>query len=416
MDQTLHDEKHHHHHHRRRSNKILPEYTELTAADIALLTQILSHAPRQGSSTLLESYKLIVGEQMSKLPPYLRTKIPWISSFCSLHNKINPFPVNSILEWLKEEVEHYIPQVWCSFRREKLFNEEQMKLLSVLEDLSVLWNATNQSKKSKGRASRMGLSHSHGTAKCSACILARIGGNAQALLALGAFFVGRVHSSIWKRSKRIMWVESWIRGAVDDNQEDQAIRKMWQLGMELRSMRKKAPIVDRAYVDEFVEKARAAEHDSETPLNLVRPSQPLADDHRNVADWLAQATADEVFEDEEVWQQLQPAQTSGPTSRAERNDDSAFEFEEDLEASQLFRASSSIYSQRSEWSQPSSHDTESELIGLYQHSTLTLVEAGKGGLFDEPAGEFRRKEKQSELAKYPRHPLSLVTKPRRNFV
>ena len=410
-DRTLHDQKQHH----RPSDKIL-QYTDLTAADIALLTQILSHAPRQGHSILKESYKLIVREQISKLPDYLRAKIPWISSFCSLHNKINPFPVNSILEWLRDEVDRCVPEVWSPLRRQKLLGEEQMKMLATLEDLSVLWRAPIQSKQKNGRTSNLGLSYGYGSAKCSACTLAQIGGNEQVLIALGAFFIGRVHSSIWKRSKRILWVESWIRGAVDDSMEDEAIRKMWRLGVELRDLRKRATVSDRAHVDEFVEKAKAIEHLRKGPVDQVGPIEPSAEDDQVVDDWLAQATADEVFDEEKVWQQLQPSQAAKPESSFEQDSGQALELEEDPEASQLFWVPSSVYSQNSEWSQPSSHDTESELIALYQHSTLTLANAGEEARARESNGQHGGKGKQSEFAKFPRHNLPPATKPRGNFV
>ena len=411
MDRTLHDQKQHHR--QNDKDKMLREYTDLTAGDIALLTRVLSHAPRQGrSSTVKESYKLIVREQISNLPRYLRAKIAWISSFCSLHKKINPFPVNSILEWLKDEVDRCVPEVWSPLRRQKLLNEEQMKMLAALEELSELWNAPDRSKQRNGRTSSIGLPNRRVSAKCSACILAQIGGDEQILLVLGAFFIGRVHSSIWKRSKRILWIESWIRGAVDDSKEDEAIRKMWQLGMDLGDVRKRAPGVDRAYVDEFVEKARGTEH--QRARNPAGPFGSVAEDDRVVDEWLAQATADEVFDDEEVWQQLQPSQAVEPDPDLEQQPETSVEFEDDLEASQLFRVPSSVYSQHSYWSQASSHDTESELIGLYQHSTLTLANARKETPPAESNSQRGGKGKQSERAKYPRHHLSLVTKPRGN--
>jgi hypothetical protein len=397
MDRTLHDQKQHH----RQSDKILREYTDLTAADIALLTQILSHAPRQGHSISKESYKLIVREQISKLPSYMRAKIPWVSSFCSLHSKINPFPVNSILEWLKDEVDRCVPEVWSPLRRQKLLDEEQMAMLATLENWSVLWNASDQSKQQNGRMSKMSFSNRRGSTRCSACILAQIGGNEQVLTALGAFFIGRIHSSIWKRSKRILWVESWVRGAVDDSMEDEAIRKMWRFGVELRDVRKRAPASDRAYVDEFVEKAKGTERPCERPMDQVGTTEPSVNDDRVVDDWLTQATADEVVDDEGIWQQLRPSQAGEPESSFEQEAEAAFEFEEDLEASQLFRVPSSVYSQPSEWSLPSSHDTESELIGLYQHSTLSLAKAREPARVRDSDGQHGVKGKQAGLAKHP---------------
>lgn len=359
-----------------------------------------------------ESYKLIVREQISKLPSNLRAKIPWISSFCSLHNKIDPFPVNSILEWLKDEVDHYVPAVWSPLRSNKLLNEEQVTMLAALENLSDLWCAPAQSTRKNRGISNAGLSSDFESTKCSGCVLARIGGNAQIVTTLGAFFIGRVHSSIWKRSKRIMWIESWIRGALDDNEKEEAIRKMWRFGIELREVRKKATSTDRAYVDEFVEKAQRTEHEAKVPSHRVGSIELPADEDRIADGWLAQTTADEVFNDKEPWQHHPPSQADEPDPNFEQEFGLVADLEADLEASQLFRVPSSVYSRNSELSQPSSHGTESELIGLYQHSTLALPMGGEAGQVAESDGQQGSKGKLSELATWPRHHLSLVTKPR----
>jgi hypothetical protein len=82
------------------------------------------------------------------------------------------------------------------------------------------------------------------------------------------------------------------------------------------------------------------------------------------------ATGDDPFDDDNTWQQLQPSKHDGPESNFEPQAGPTADVEVDTEASQLFRAPSSIYSQDSGWSQASSHDTERELIDLYRHSVF----------------------------------------------
>ena len=375
----MHDQKAHH----RRSDGIVYDYTDLTTAEINMLTKILSHAPKQRNSTLVRAYEQIVRDQTTKLPSHLRTKIPWISSFCSLHNRINPFPVNSVLEWLKDEVDRCVPEVWSPLQRQNAFNADQSEMLILLQDMSSVWNPPSEKKKKHGLARSLSVSRGPSSTKCTACILAQIGGNEQWLIALGAFFIGRVHSSIWKRSKRIQWAESWVRDAVGDDKADQTVRKMWQLGIQLRELRKNANVTSRSYVDEYVEQARSFNHDQPQK----RPHREDATvRHQGDGGWLSQvaaaddlfdhneqqpATADDPFDDENTWKQLQPSMQdeseppAGPTA----------DIEVDTEASRLFRVPSSIYSQDSGWSQASSHDMETQLIDLYRHSVFPRTSA-----------------------------------------
>lgn len=355
--------------HHRRDDQIVRNYTDLTPADIKLLTKILSHAPKQRNSTIAASYERIVREQTLTLPTHLRTKIPWISTFCSVHNRINPFVVNSIREWLKDEVDHCVPRVWSPLEEQNLLNAEQSKMLALVEELSTLWTPLQGSSQERSHQRKASVTYAYGSAKCGGCVLAQIGGHEQVLIAIGAFFIGRVRSSIWERSKRIIWMESWLRDTVDESGVDQAIRKMWDLGMELRELRKKANISERPYVHDYVERAQAVEQ-------AQRQKQPAQDDltevDQNADGWLSQvATADELFDNEAVWDELQPSKSSELEPNVDQDADSVEEFQEDLEASRLFRPPSSVYSQHSKRSQASSHNTESRLLDMYRHSAYT---------------------------------------------
>ena len=362
-----------------------------------MLTKILSHAPKQRNSPNANSYERIVRVQTSKLSAHLRAKIPWLSTFCSLHSKINPWPVNSILEWVKDEIDKCLPAIWSPLRTQRKLNEEQQRMLIIVQNLRCLWTPS-ESQQTKNRQRKPSISFGYGSAKCGACVLAQIGGNGDAPIAIGAFFIGRVRESLWKSSKRIIWIESWIRDAVEDSQADQAVRKMWQLGIGLRKARKNANTGDRSYVNEYVAEARA----SEQGQNQKQPIQtdPFADsnwlnqdataddvfngglEHGEIQDqkspleadnWLAQvAVADDLFDNKDAWDQLLPADQVETASASEKQVGAELGFDQDFEANHLFRPTSSVYSQRSDRSRASSHDSTDQLIDMYRHSKYTM--------------------------------------------
>jgi hypothetical protein len=400
MYQQLQDQSRHHVRSSRRNDRLIREYSDLTTGEIRLLTKILSHAPKQRNSPNANSYERIVQEKTSRLPSHLRARIPWLSTFCSLHSKIVPWPVKSILEWLKDEIDTFLPEVWSPLRTQRKLNEEQQRMLIVVENLRCLWTPS-ESQQTKSRQHRPSISFGYGSAKCSGCVLAQIGGNGDVLIAIGALFIGRVRGMIWKRSKRIVWIESWIRDAVEDSQADQAVHMMWQLGMELREVRKKANASDRSYVDEYAAEARAADQGQAqkqpTQTNPFDDSNWLdqdvtADDlfdrgleqgedqnqsmqHNTFEseNWLAQvATADELFNNQEEWDQLQPPRQVETESASEEQAGAGLGFGQDFETDHLFRPSSSVYSRRSDRSRASSHDSTDQLIEMYRHSKYTM--------------------------------------------
>lgn len=297
-----------------------------------------------------------------------------------------------------------MPEIWSPLQRQSALIADQAKMLTLLQDMTSLWNPPKEQRQKHSLARSLSVTRGHSSTKCSACILAQIGGNEQLLIALGAFFIGRVHSSIWKRSKRIQWVESWVRDTVEDDIVDQTIRKMWQLGIELRELRKNTKVRDRSYVNEYVERARSSKPG---PPAMPPYRESVTGGYQDAGGWLSQvaaaddlfdhderqtqppsatdrrdvnqqqnsfldeaATADELFNDENTWKQLQPSMQDKPESDLEPQAGPTADIEVDTDASRFFRVPSSIYSQDSGWGQASLHGTESELIDLYRHSVF----------------------------------------------
>lgn len=248
----LHDDETHH----RTRNLPAAHYTDLSSADIALLTAILNHAPSSSKSILTSSYETIVRAQIATLPPHLLSKLPWLSTFCTLHHKIIPLPVKSLLKALRHEIDVAAEAVWTPLRERGALNAEQKHLLATLEDLSSLWLSQDAFEAKCQRPPPSELASRTG-AKCAACTLACIGGHREGMIALGAFFIGRTAPRIWKKSKRILWMEAWIRGSLDEEVEEVAVREMWRVGSALRKVRKECEGKGREVVDRAVGQAGA---------------------------------------------------------------------------------------------------------------------------------------------------------------
>jgi hypothetical protein len=366
MPSSHHSRRHHH------SKRSQPSgYTELSRSDIQLLTEILSHAPTSSTSTY--AYEQIVHELVDKLPSHLRNKLPWLSSSCKLHDKIASLPITSIYKALQYETDLCTRQVWSPLRGKGVLTAEQCDLLTTLEDLSALWIPEEAFEARYHRQQQSKPAYVYSSTKCAGCQLAKIGGRTQALIALGAFFIGRVKPKIWKKSVRILWIESWLRASVDRSQSKEVVLKMWRTGSGLRKLRKEHGGSDRDYVDEFVEEAQ-----TETAHGRPRHRRNAGHDH--AADVGAKAQeevpidglgpdleADELFE--------------GAGSPLENAD--GFVSTEDLlgipdddipRDVQLPRFASSIYSRAVDddgehESRGHGRSTESELLSLYNHST-----------------------------------------------
>lgn len=282
------------------------EYTELRPTDIALYTQLLSHAPKRPRSITCDTYEHVVDRLISNLPSHLRSKIPWLSSFCTLHHRMNPLPVIGILRSFQHEIDEHLPALWIPLCTQGSLNEEQADLLTALEDVSALWLRPEAFELKFLRSQRARPKHPYQSNGCGACVLAHMGGNLEVLVALGGFLLGRLKTNLWKRSKRIMWIEQWIRGSVEDHEEEWAVEEMWALGEELQALRKSKRPSSHERVGEHVERGEDQPLE-EVPHHWHSPTQrtpaeieelPVDDSHASHAGrWLARLPASDCFQD-----------------------------------------------------------------------------------------------------------------------
>lgn len=355
MMPCLHDDKTHF----RSLDLPAAHYTDLSRSDITVLTEILTHAPDPSKPMYRASYEEIVKSQIAKLPYNLVSKLPWLSTFCTLHHKIIPLPVVGLLKALQYEVNVAAEEVWAPLLEKCVLNVEQNHMLNTLEDLGILWLKPDEFQAKYHRPPKDDH-RKEMLSKCGACTLASIGGDRNAMIALGAFFIGRSAPSIWKKSKRLLWMEAWIRNSLEDSEQEDAVVEMWQLGRELRKVRKEYGGGGRDYVDGAVEQALAGERMSEHHYFEAEVNES--------GGWHEELTANEVFDI--------PA---NPFDDGEEGEDlisvhggSGGYVDKNI---RLPYAASSIYSRNPD--EPSgSHevgsskyrDVESELLSLYQYS------------------------------------------------
>ena len=245
-------------------------YSDLTHADIVLLTDFLSI--RITSSTQDQEQ---IRASISELPTHLRSKIPWITSSCTVHSKINPLPISSILKALRNMVEDDVSLMADHLRAFDEDHDRSVSTLTRLEDLAALWLRPQAFEQRYGRPPSENSPYDYYSTKCGSCILVSMSQDVDTLIALGGCFIGITKTAKWKGSKRIIWLEEWIRSLSDELEPDAAIAEKWKLGTDLRRRRKSAPKRDhdhRGYVDEYIAEAKRAElapsRPSRTPSQL----------------------------------------------------------------------------------------------------------------------------------------------------
>lgn len=275
-----------------------------------------------------------------------------------------------------------------------------------------------------GRHAKRQAHYDQITAKCAACILSQIGGHADALIALGACIVGRVSSSIWHKSKRIQWIESWIGDCVKPEKQETAVSMMWDLGKGLRKARLEAPERPGRLSQHFELMANA----SDQQFPPTRPHRSGSqDDH--IALMMAASSGDDTdrlpVPDDDLGisapNNADPG-TAGFALKAQQSDR--------VEAARftpLADDAPSVYSQAgahsgqlknptsTRYSSQAFDDTKSEFIDLYRR-TLDLEPAHDPAQIPRadsplipPPPQSTAQEDPNSLAYFPRHKMKPIT-------
>lgn len=200
------------------------EYTDLSPDDIKKIAPLFKVSP-QPDTLSHDAYETELKENIGALPPHLRCKLPKLSTFCSRHHKINPLPIMSLLEVVKDEV--YPPSL--AHKHEPLGEQ-----YFILQEVNAIWTKAADFRKTFLRDPTDFTYHEH---KCAACKLALVAKDVPTLVALGGLIISRIKPKNWRKSVRILFMEEWIKASVEFSYQKQApVTAMFDLGVALNEL------------------------------------------------------------------------------------------------------------------------------------------------------------------------------------
>ncbi|KAI9660592.1 MAG: hypothetical protein M1821_009944 [Bathelium mastoideum] len=244
-----------------RPRKRLRRYIDLTGSQISLLTRVFSNAPPPdliGTSPRHEAYAEITLDLINALPTALLTSPPNKHLFglftsdnnqclvpdprrsdgrpfkrlCHLHSRLQCPLVHSILRFVLDEITFYMPKI-----QELPFDPTERSLFDQLVDVASLYMRPHNFEACWGRCPPVQWEHQRN--KCAGCILARIGSDANVLIALSAVHRARVREETHGTQLRALWYEEWMR-ALNAQDGDYLIEKSRALGHSMKRVVRKA--------------------------------------------------------------------------------------------------------------------------------------------------------------------------------
>ncbi|TKA76479.1 hypothetical protein B0A49_04845 [Cryomyces minteri] len=257
-------------------------YASLPPSSIALLTTLLSsfspsflptthpltRAHRKRTLCLiaaLPTYLTVPALPPMTLPFRLLTSSSSSSTsrrLCTLHARLNPHLIASILHFIEKEGRHHVPRTFHPLRAAGLLSPTLCAILVTCDSLDALLSCL--------RSTPAG--------KCAVCELAAIGGETELCVALGAAMLGRMREEAAEDSRRVGWMEGWV-GCVRDGEGEEARRervgRMRAWGWGLRGARKAA---------EMERRRRGGDDIVVSALDADADDGARADDHQNEED------------------------------------------------------------------------------------------------------------------------------------
>ncbi|KAK5116434.1 hypothetical protein LTR62_007981 [Meristemomyces frigidus] len=160
---------------------------------------------------------------IAALPQRLRSKYPLLSSFCSAHKRLNPLPIVSLWRSLLHLVSTEVEATWVFLASRSVVSQLGQDLRDRL------------------------TAHDHGN--CAACSLASLAGDEEVVVVVGAVVLSGLRRRNWGRSKRVYFLEELLlsTGEGVEQQRSEKVGRMFELGEELRRLRKESsgrPVID----------------------------------------------------------------------------------------------------------------------------------------------------------------------------
>lgn len=223
-------------------------YDDLFPFEVSQLASVLCHAPpvntpRDGA--VWTAYVSHTNQRMALLGPKLKASaslpsfLPWSANHgsCYLHRRLNNKPLEDIFAALRYEAEVRIREVWQPVALAGALSASQTEQLALMDELQSLWLPPSKFMEKFNRLPSPRFAYQ--ADGCVACILARMGGNLETAMALGALLLGSMRRPDML-STRVCFCREWVRYTVEGDIDcvDTALADMETMGTKFRKARK----------------------------------------------------------------------------------------------------------------------------------------------------------------------------------
>ncbi|KAI7213296.1 hypothetical protein KC333_g6652 [Hortaea werneckii] len=187
------------------------DYRDLNRADIFLLAPILAveEAPKAASPDQTSKH------QIAQLPSHLQATIPWLSTFCRHHRKLNSLPLISLWNAIRDEVPSELATVWTNVD----LSPAHAHFIDRIRNFPCF------------------DPHQVSRRRCAACSLASMAGDNDLLIAVGAVVLAGLGRRNWGKSKRALFLQVLLGGQTFASHAEGPVVKTLQLAAEWREIR-----------------------------------------------------------------------------------------------------------------------------------------------------------------------------------
>ncbi|KAH0366543.1 hypothetical protein KCU65_g5201, partial [Aureobasidium melanogenum] len=239
-------------------------YDDLFPFEVSQLASILCHAPPANTprdGAVWAAYVSHTNQRIALLGPKLRAPtsipsfLPWSANHgsCYLHRRLNTKPLEDIFAALRYEVEVRTREVWQYVALAGALSASQTEQLALMNELQSLWLPPSKFMEKFDRLPTSRFAYQ--ADGCVACILARMGGNLETAMALGALLLGSMRRPDML-STRVCFCREWVRYTVEGDIDcvDTALADMETMGTKFRKARKWARQRSKAMIEHQNEK------------------------------------------------------------------------------------------------------------------------------------------------------------------
>jgi len=141
-----------------------------------------------------------------------------------------------MLRWVKDEISVNIPNMLLPLVQDKLLTSEVREIFVRLRKVSGMWHTKDEYQNRYGQSVESRWTEQED--RCSACILSRLGGDADVLVALRAGMLARSRSVKLKDSRRMAYIEALISEGFDKEVSIKMLEDSTWIGAEIKVIRK----------------------------------------------------------------------------------------------------------------------------------------------------------------------------------